>query len=387
MLRVLQIVAFLTFASIFVVEAQDMFSQMSEIFKNIDKNYDKDVRPPTENNGPTKIGVSIYVMALPKVDDINMEFHMDMYFRQFWRDTRLQYQSRQVRKIKQASLKHRVWTPDPFFVNQKEGHVLDNPADNTLFSIDTRGSIVYSSRQLVTTSCLMDLKKYPFDVQQCTLEIESFAHTVDEVVYNWKDQERNNNSVKFAQNITPPHFKLLGHTLGEVYITLSTGNYNRLKMTFFIQRNPGSFLHNAAIPAAIVVIVSSVSFWLHPVHDCGSRGLVILLSAFGLTATYLSAAANYLVLNYFTLADLFFFNCFGFLLLNTLVFLMMVVVGRNAKTREENGRCQNRCVKKLAWLDVVFRLAFIPLFLVYFVIFATSSGDETANIEGLVPYQ
>ena len=35
---------------------------------------------------------------------------------------------------------------------------------------------MYSSRQLVTTSCLMDLKKYPFDVQECRLDVESFSH-------------------------------------------------------------------------------------------------------------------------------------------------------------------------------------------------------------------
>ncbi len=74
-------------------------------------------------------------MALPKVDDINMEFHLDMYFRQFWTDKRLAFGDSgtpPVSKIKQAGLKTRVWVPDPFFVNQKEGKVLDNPADNVM---------------------------------------------------------------------------------------------------------------------------------------------------------------------------------------------------------------------------------------------------------------
>ena len=82
------------------------------------------------------------VLALHKVDDVNMEFHMDMYFRQFWNDKRLafgQSANPPVSKIKHASLKDIVWVPDPFFVNQKEGKVLDNPADNTLFSIDKDG--------------------------------------------------------------------------------------------------------------------------------------------------------------------------------------------------------------------------------------------------------
>lgn len=85
----------------------------------------------------------MHVLSLPKVDDINMEFHMDMYFRQFWNDNRLAFSKRasptSFDKIKHPSLKTRVWVPDPFFVNQKEGKVLDNPADNTLFTIERNG--------------------------------------------------------------------------------------------------------------------------------------------------------------------------------------------------------------------------------------------------------
>ena len=85
------------------------------------------------------------VLHLPKVDDINMEFHIDMYFRQFWNDPRLAFSNiknanvGKVKNIKNARLKTRVWLPDPFFVNQKEGRVLDNPSDNTIFKIEADG--------------------------------------------------------------------------------------------------------------------------------------------------------------------------------------------------------------------------------------------------------
>jgi hypothetical protein len=44
-----------------------------------------------------------------------------------------------VSQLASASLKTKVWVPDPFFANQREGHVLDNPADNTLFRISRNG--------------------------------------------------------------------------------------------------------------------------------------------------------------------------------------------------------------------------------------------------------
>ena len=101
----------------------------------------------------------MHVLALHKVDDLNMEFHMDMYFRQFWNDKRLAFGksgNAPVSKIKHASLKNRIWVPDPFYVNQKEGKVLSNPADNTLFSIDKEGkrNSRFFSRTLILKTCV-----------------------------------------------------------------------------------------------------------------------------------------------------------------------------------------------------------------------------------------
>ena len=69
------------------------------------------------------------------------------FYRQFWNDKRIAFGESgpqpPVTKIKHASLKNRVWLPDPFFVNQKEGKVLDNPSDNTIFTIDREGKCLY----------------------------------------------------------------------------------------------------------------------------------------------------------------------------------------------------------------------------------------------------
>ena len=100
--------------------------------------------------------------------------------------------------------------------------------------------MLFSSRQLVTTACQMDLAKYPFDVQECRLDIESFSHTVDEVLYHYKD---GNGTLTLDSNINIPHFTLLGHKLEETYVTVSTGRYNRLWVKFFLQRDPKRYMH------------------------------------------------------------------------------------------------------------------------------------------------
>lgn len=99
---------------------------------------------------------------------------------------------------------------------------------------------MYSSRQLVTTSCMMDLTKYPFDVQECRLDIESFSHNTEELLYHYKE---GNDTVSFDKGIDIPHFTLLGHKLDETRVTVATGQYNRLWIKFFVKRDPQRYMH------------------------------------------------------------------------------------------------------------------------------------------------
>lgn len=75
-----------------------------------------------------------------QAEDITAKILID-FFLQYWTDDRLKFSPAGGKILNHASLKDRVWTPDPFFVNQKEGKVLDNPADNTLFKIKNDGLV------------------------------------------------------------------------------------------------------------------------------------------------------------------------------------------------------------------------------------------------------
>ena len=40
-------------------------------------------------------------------------------------------------------------------------------------------------RLTVKATCPMDLTYFPMDSQLCTLEIESYGYTMDDVIYQW----------------------------------------------------------------------------------------------------------------------------------------------------------------------------------------------------------
>lgn len=72
---------------------------------------------------------------------------------------------------------NRVWMPDLFFSNEKEGHFHNIIMPNVYIRIFPYGSVLYSIRISLTLACPMNLKLYPLDRQVCSLRMASCKYT------------------------------------------------------------------------------------------------------------------------------------------------------------------------------------------------------------------
>jgi len=105
------------------------------------------------------------------------------YLRQVWRDERLAFAAldRNQHGGRSVTLHHRqfdrMWTPDVFIRNLKNGlfHTITVP--NRLIRLSPDGTILYSQRLTLTLSCDMILNKYPMDNQTCKIELGSCEST------------------------------------------------------------------------------------------------------------------------------------------------------------------------------------------------------------------
>ncbi|KAI8504183.1 hypothetical protein Bbelb_182510, partial [Branchiostoma belcheri] len=57
-------------------------------------------------------------------------------------------------------------------------------------------------------ACPMDLRKYPLDEQNCTMELESYGYTTSEVTYDWKNGSA---SVQGLLNLELSQFTLVSY--------------------------------------------------------------------------------------------------------------------------------------------------------------------------------
>jgi len=76
------------------------------------------------------------------------DFTVDMYFRQFWQDKRLEFERRPNLEnlVVGAEYIHQIWTPDTFFVNEKTAYFHVATTENQFLRILHDGNILRSIR-------------------------------------------------------------------------------------------------------------------------------------------------------------------------------------------------------------------------------------------------
>uniref|UniRef100_A0A8B9L225 GABA(C) receptor n=1 Tax=Astyanax mexicanus TaxID=7994 RepID=A0A8B9L225_ASTMX len=186
---------------------------------------------------------------------------MTLYLRHYWKDERLSFPSTTNKSMTfDGRLVKKIWVPDVFFVHSKRSFIHDTTTDNIMLRVYPDGHVLYSLRVTVTAACNMDFSRFPLDSQTCTLELESYAYTDEDLMLYWKSGDE---SLSTDDRISLSQFLIQKfHTTSRLAFYSSTGWYNRLYINFTLRRHIFFFLLQTYFPATLMVMLSWVSFWI-----------------------------------------------------------------------------------------------------------------------------
>ncbi|XP_053566514.1 gamma-aminobutyric acid receptor subunit rho-2-like isoform X2 [Bombina bombina] len=207
------------------------------------------------------VGVDVQVESLDSISEVDMDFTMTLYLRHYWKDERLSFPSSTNKSMTfDSRLVKKIWVPDVFFVHSKRSFIHDTTTDNIMLRVYPDGHVLYSMRITVTAMCNMDFSRFPLDTQTCSLELESYAYTDEDLMLYWK---KGNESLKTDEKISLSQFLIQKfHTTSRLAFYSSTGWYNRLYISFTLRRHIFFFLLQTYFPATLMVMLSWVSFWI-----------------------------------------------------------------------------------------------------------------------------
>uniref|UniRef100_A0A8C6TIH8 Glycine receptor, alpha 4a n=1 Tax=Neogobius melanostomus TaxID=47308 RepID=A0A8C6TIH8_9GOBI len=222
--------------------------------------YDARIRPNFKGP-PVNVTCNIFINSFGSITETTMDYRLNVFLRQKWNDPRLAYSEYPDDSLDlDPSMLDSIWKPDLFFANEKGANFHEVTTDNKLLRIFQDGSVLYSIRLTLILSCPMDLKNFPMDIQTCTMQLESFGYTMNDLIFEWLSE----NPVQVADDLTLPQFVLKEEKdLGYCTKYYNTGKFTCIEVKFHLERQMGYYLIQMYIPSLLIVILSWVSFWIN----------------------------------------------------------------------------------------------------------------------------
>lgn len=298
--------------------------------------YDKVTRPDFVKGKPTTIFTSIYVESFGNIEEANMEFKVYSYFRQMWKDSRLAGKLNSTFTIKGGEIDN-IWVPDPFCYNARETNmVMPNEEIHNFVHIQSNGDITYSKGVTLVASCIMDLKHFPLDSQECSLKFGSYAYSTRDIIYAWEPEA----TEVVVGNTEMAQFEYKGSKLSKEVDVFSVGNFSTITATFSFQRRIGYFLIQVYFPNIFVVMLSWIVFWMER-DDIGNRmalGITTILTIMFLLG---SLNGNLPKVSYPKALDWYLLVSFCFVFLSLIECMIVYVFTVSAKHGKEQIKLKN----------------------------------------------
>ncbi|XP_077984703.1 glycine receptor subunit alphaZ1-like [Glandiceps talaboti] len=237
-------------------QAGNGFPPYTMLLNHLMTTYDRRLRP-NFGGPPVQVQCDMYVNSFDSISETTMDYVASLYLRQRWNDSRLIFNHNSSTSItlNVVTLLSNIWVPDIFFTNEKEGRFHQVTVDNKLLRIWPHGEVLYGLRLTLRLSCAMHLHRYPMDEQICRMQMQSYGHSVKDIIFSWKKDD----AVTLNPDLQLPEFVIHGVKVGEY----STVSYSCIQTLFMLRRQMAYHLLQSYIPTSLLVILSWVSFWIN----------------------------------------------------------------------------------------------------------------------------
>ncbi|XP_078666386.1 neuronal acetylcholine receptor subunit alpha-9-II-like [Branchiostoma floridae x Branchiostoma belcheri] len=252
-----------------------------EVADRILTGYQKDGRPLQNPAQAVLLSLDVSQLQIIKLDAQRQVITINFWLWQRWRDDFLTWNPADFGNITSISLKsEEIWRP--VLVNYNREHEdgwSDTPDTNAI--VRSNGEVHWAYPITIHSTCVLDIARFPFDVQRCLLKFGSWEYDETTLkLVNYSDTGRTN---RFVEN---GEWTLLSfdHKINQVEYSCCPGVlWDDITFTITLKRRSTYFIFYILSPSVILAFMAVCGFWLPP--HAGSRlslciTLMLTLSVF-----------------------------------------------------------------------------------------------------------
>ena len=303
---------------------------------------------PPPGDGPVPVTALVYLLDVDSIDSARQIFTANVYLEYNWKDSRLQHDGNgPVMRSMQE-----IWHPHLQILNQQK---LTSTFPENL-EVFPDGRVRYRQRVWGDFAQPMDLRDYPKDDQEISIQLVAAGLTPDQVELVPSSEVEH----AISSDLSIADFEITGsEQVAELYQSISTSRASAsIRSTWFASRKTGYFLVKVILPLILIVMMSWSVFWIDPSQG-GIQISVATTTMLTLIAFRFAVGASLPKISYLTRMDTFIMTA------TVLVFLTLfevVLTSRLAST----GKLE-RALLIDRWARLIFPAALVIVAYLSFV--------------------
>ncbi|XP_053607612.1 pH-sensitive chloride channel 2 isoform X2 [Plodia interpunctella] len=302
--------------------------------------YDRLLLPTYISGDTVYVHASSYIYFIQPAEahDLNFKLHFLLQLR--WSDPRLAYalfSPQRVNIIGENDLRQRIWVPHLYMSNEQSSSLMGTDSKDVLISVAPNGEVVFSRRMQAVLYCWMNLQKFPFDEQTCSMNLESWKYNASILRLMW---EKDIPPVRLSPELHLTEYSLIDFWTNESVVRGDiasmrliggrSDNYSALEFAFQLGRKEGFYHMDYFIPSVMIVAMSWVTFWIRA--DASAPRIILGTSTMLSFITLASSQAKTLPkVSYIKASEIWFLGCIGFIFAALVEFAFVNTIWRRKK--------------------------------------------------------
>ncbi|XP_022045611.1 5-hydroxytryptamine receptor 3A-like [Acanthochromis polyacanthus] len=233
-------------------------------------------RPVRDHRTPTTVQLDIILYAILAVIEKTQTFIPFVWATMKYHNEFVSWEPAQFCGITQVSVpQHLLWKPDLFIFEMIQK---DESPQNPNLIMHHDGTIQSEQDLKVVSTCKMDVHKFPFDTQSCTISIGSSSHCAAEIkIIPFYNSSR---ATQFSREMmkTQGEWEFLQLSISRANFTFDGKLWEQLSYTFTIKRRPLLHVINFLLPIIFFLTLDLASFFIsdHRGEKLGFKVTVLL---------------------------------------------------------------------------------------------------------------
>lgn len=147
--------------------------------------YNNRTRPINDQDQAVPVNITFNLAAIKNLDEVSGEFSVVGAMQVMWIDERFKWNPDDYNGTTDIVMpQEEVWIPDLVMVNPAES--IKELGENAKFSVRyySSGVAVWMPVDVFKSVCSIDIRFYPFDIQNCSMNFIAWGYSKDEIFFN-----------------------------------------------------------------------------------------------------------------------------------------------------------------------------------------------------------